>query len=320
MRFYSSIPSSYIHSLECFIAAKQEFLAQGTSTTGRDISTLYDYQRKFITALTRQLPAGTVFPAASRTFLVHPPTTIKSTPTRQGPFLLQPSPRTLEGSDGGDATDISYLAFGTDEHPEEDGGETEHLGVLLVSYQDGKVDVFLDVEKVEARWDVKQVSPTFYHALNNHLTLCQSSSRDLPMLAVYETIDLGLVSTLKSISPALNQPPVLDLLTGNHPSFLTDPIHDDVVYVYHAFGVHALDIGPLLQGLSAALRADDESDKSLTSALQRSLGTVVKPILTTFSVERRFRSFNLYLAPKLKVILSGAQILLLPSPFPTTSI
>lgn len=266
----SSIPSSYIHSLECFIAAKQEFLAQGTSTTGRDISTLYDYQRKFITALTRQLPAGTVFPAASRTFLVHPPTTIKSTPTRQGPFLLQPSPRTLEGSDGGDATDISYLAFGTDEQPEEDGGETEHLGVLLVSYQDGKVDVFLDVEKVEARWDVKQ-----------------SSSRDLPMLAVYETIDLGLVSTLNSISPAPNQPPSLDLLTGNHPTFLTDPIHDDVVYVYHAFGVHALDIGPLLQGLSAALRADDESEKSLTSALQRSLGTVVKPILTTFSVERR---------------------------------
>jgi len=112
------------------------------------------------------------------------------------------------------------------------------------------------------------------------------------MLAVYETIDLGLVSTLNSISPAPNQPPILDLLTGNHPSFLMDPIHDDVVYVYHAFGVHALDIGPLLQGLSAALRVDDESEKSLTSALQRSLGTVVKPILTTFSVERRFRCFT----------------------------
>lgn len=67
----------------------------------------------------------------------------------------------IEGSEGGDATDITYLAFGTGpdrDHSEDDGNDTEHLGVLLVSYQDGKVDLFLDVEKVEARWDLKHVS------------------------------------------------------------------------------------------------------------------------------------------------------------------
>lgn len=98
---------------------------------------------------------------------MHPPTTIKSVPARQGPFLLQPSPRILEGSEGGDATDITYLAFGADEEDGDgDGGETEHLGVVMVAYQDGKVDVCLDVEKVEARWENKQVCLSLPHLIS----------------------------------------------------------------------------------------------------------------------------------------------------------
>jgi nucleoporin NUP82 len=160
MNLPRSIPSSYVHSLECFISAKQEYIHQGTSDATKNLSTIYDYQRKYVGALIKQLPPGTVFPAASRSVLMHPPTTIKSAPARQGPFLLQPSPRALEGSEGGDATDITYLAFGTDEEEgdaEGEGGETEHLGVVMVAFQDGKVDVCLDVEKVEARWESRQV-------------------------------------------------------------------------------------------------------------------------------------------------------------------
>ncbi|KAJ7904339.1 hypothetical protein B0H14DRAFT_3079228 [Mycena olivaceomarginata] len=263
-----SIPSSYVHSLECFISAKQDFLSQteerGSSSTTRNLSTLYDYQHKYITALLKQLPPRTVFPASSRSVPMHPPTTIKAHPARQGPFLLQPAPRTLADSEGGDATDIMYLAFGADDDREDDGegGETEHLGVVVVSHQDGKIDVCLDVEKVEARWDIG------------------GSRRDaeLPMLAVYETIDLGLVAMLKG---------QLGLLEGNHPVFLADPIHDDTVYVYHAFGVHTLHLGPLLQSLAVALRTGDDDGTALSAALQKSAGTSVTPILTTFSVERR---------------------------------
>lgn len=75
---------------------------------------------------------------------------------RQGPFLLQPSPRSLESSEGGDASDIVYLAFMRDDD-DDDAGETERLGIVIVTYQDGKVDICLDVEKVEARWESKQV-------------------------------------------------------------------------------------------------------------------------------------------------------------------
>ena len=110
-----------------------------------------------MTALLKQLPA---FPSTSQSFLLHPPNTIKTSPIRQGPFLLQPAPRNLEGSEGGDATDIVYLTFGTSDE-DDDEGETERLGVVLVTYRDGKVDICLDVEKVEAKWEHRHVSQTY---------------------------------------------------------------------------------------------------------------------------------------------------------------
>jgi nucleoporin NUP82 len=109
------------------------------------------------------------------------------------------------------------------------------------------------------------------------------------MLAVYETIDLGIVSTFSRLSVSPTDPPILDLLKGNHPVFLADPIHDDTIYIYHAFGVHTLDFGSVLQSLTVALRTeDDNAVTSLTATLKKSSGTAVQPILTTFSVERKF--------------------------------
>ncbi|KAJ3517544.1 hypothetical protein NLJ89_g434 [Agrocybe chaxingu] len=284
----ASVPSSYIHSLECFISAKQEFLTCGASpSTSKNLSTVYDYQRKYVNALVKQLPPGTVFPAPSRPVAVHPPTTIKAPPLRQGPFLLQPSPRLLEGSEGGDATDLAYLAFGTDdEDSTDDVRDTEHLGIVVVSYQDGKIDLFLDVEKVEARWDIKQVSTYLTGGKATVPNIAKTSSRELPMLAVYESIDLGLISMLNEVTVDSKTKSVLDLLRANHPVFLVDPLHDDMIYVYHAFGVHALDISPVLQSLSAALKEGSEDASILEKSLGKSTTTNVRPLLNTFSVER----------------------------------
>ena len=106
------------------------------------------------------------------------------------------------------------------------------------------------------------------------------------MLAVYESIDLGLASLLlKSASPP-NDESILDLLKANYPVFLQDPIHDESIYVYHAFGVHALQLGPVLQNLANALKEDasnDGQDGSLTAALEGAGNTGVRPLLTTFS-------------------------------------
>ncbi|KAJ7591256.1 hypothetical protein C8J56DRAFT_1136358 [Mycena floridula] len=252
----ASIPSAYVHSLECFIASKQEFLSQGnTSSTSKHLSTIYEYQHKYVAALLKQMPPGTVFPSVSRSVTMHPPRTIKSHPIRQGPFLLQPSPRNLDESDGGYATDITYLAFSTDEEDDEtdsEGAQTEHLGVVLVAFQDGRVD------------------------------------NALPMLAVYETIDLGLVSSLAGLSVRPGEVSPMSLLQGNHPVLLVDPIHDDTIYVYHAFGVYVLRLGAVLQGLATALKSEeDDAGAALEATLRTPTETAVQSILSTFSVERR---------------------------------
>ncbi|EPQ59331.1 hypothetical protein GLOTRDRAFT_55221 [Gloeophyllum trabeum ATCC 11539] len=269
MPINSTIPSAYIHTLECFVAAKQEYLTQDESPESRTFSAVYDYQRKYVNALLKQLPPGTAFPAESRPVPMHPPNTIKFKPVRQGPFLMQPAPRELEGSEGGQATDISYLTFETCEDSGE--GETERLGIVTIAYQDGRVDVCLDVEKIEAKWETRQ-----------------RGERDLPMLAVYETVDLGLVSALSKISQEEGEPSTLELLQANHPVLLTDPIHEDAVYVYHAFGLHALHLGSLLQSLTQAIQRDnDDTPDSLDAALRKAEATLVRPILSTFSVERK---------------------------------
>lgn len=99
---------------------------------------------------------------------------MKHKPLRQGPFLLQPSPLTIESSEGGDATDIVYTVLGNED---DEGGGTENLGIVMIAYQDGKIDVCLDVDKVEARWEKKTVSPVldaylFLLFLSTHIELC----------------------------------------------------------------------------------------------------------------------------------------------------
>jgi len=138
---------------------------------------------------------------------------------------------------------------------------------------------------------------------------------ELPMLAVYETIDLGLVSSLSRMSGLTTDSSSMTLLQGNHPVFHTDPIHDDTVYVYHAFGVHALYLGPMLQAFTAALRTamrdteDGDTDGTeLIGALLKCGGTNVQPILTTFSVERKYVFLIAYYVKRVMTYCSGVQI------------
>ena len=156
---HRSVPSNYIHALQLFVEAKRDQTLQEGSSSAREFSVLYEYQHKYVTALVKQLPSGTPLPTQSQTVPIHPPTTIKHKPLRQGPFLLQPSPLLVEGSEGGDATDIIYTVLGGGD---DEDGEAEKLGIVMIAYKDGKVDVCLDVDKVEARWEKKTVSCISY--------------------------------------------------------------------------------------------------------------------------------------------------------------
>lgn len=135
-----------------------EYLEQKRDAADLALSTMYEKQHLYVKDLVQQLPPGTMFPAVTRSVPVHPPS-FGST-LLQGPFLLQPAPLSLSSGDGGAATDLTYLSFGgLDEETDHD---TERLGVLMVAFQDGRIDICLDVDKVEARWESKQVRCIFF--------------------------------------------------------------------------------------------------------------------------------------------------------------
>lgn len=159
---------------------------------------------------------------------------------------------------------------------------SERIGVIAVAYEDGRIDVCLDLEKVEALWDSKACH-MIYHNLRSDLFLMhflrQCNRHELPMLAVYESIDLGIVASINDATKA-------SLLQANHVAFLADPIHDDIVYVYHGFGVHVLNFNSVLQNFAVALK--EEEDGSLDEAIQNTGSTLVQAILSTYSIEKRY--------------------------------
>jgi len=102
------------------------------------------------------------------------------------------------------------------------------------------------------------------------------------MLAVYETIDLGLIEVLST-----TQPSSFNLIQSNYPVFLPDPIHGDTVYVYHGFGVHAIHLYKMLRALSNALHSvSGGAENALSATFRNPAPAEVQPIVTTFSVVR----------------------------------
>jgi nucleoporin NUP82 len=307
------VPSAYIHALEYFVRAKEESAGNSqaysesdtsSSHNGPSLSTLYAYQLKYVVSLSKQLPEtpSTLFPAPSRSVPITAPSIVKSRPVRQGPFLFQPAPQELDQGPGGSATDMVYITVeGTSLlHPDEDGSE-ERLGLFAVAFSDGKIDICLDVEKVEATWETSQVSEHVSCLHSWSTNLYQFSSADtpadeLPMVAVYETIDLGLVSMLSQLSssePAswlgkqqTTPTDHLELLQANHPVFVSDPIYRDTIYLYHAFGVHCLNMTRWLQPLARSLRND--VGLQVERLVNGSVGTEVTCLLDTFSQESKY--------------------------------
>lgn len=116
------------------------------------------------------------------------------------------------------------------------------------------------------------------------------------MVAVYETIDLGLASRLSRLNSSEpiswlgkhteNSRDLLDLLQVNHPVFVSDPIYQDTLYVYHAFGIHCLNMSRWLQPLVRSLHLDVHQE--VERLINGSIGTEVACLLDTFSQESKY--------------------------------
>ncbi|BGP00811.1 hypothetical protein NBRC10513v2_000936 [Rhodotorula toruloides] len=308
----AAIPPSYIHSLSTFVSSKVNYLSSSlstritpssSSTSARAHEALearYTTQLAFVNSLVRQVQSATsqrLSPAgaeeededdADAPVRITTPSRPAWLPTLQGPFLLQPAPHDLSNGADDSACDISYLSPAA-------GG----LGVLVVAYRDGKVDVLLEVEKVEGRFvgeeegrrraeegavvlarrgGVKGKGRGFSADSDDEGVTETETETDLPTLAVYESIDLGLASELASSA-------VSSELRTNAPVLIRDPLYPDTLYVQHKLGAHCLLFGPWLEEVGEALRVDEKEDgregSEVEKVLRKGTGTEVLWVLKT---------------------------------------
>lgn len=219
------------------------------------LNKIYNLQLQYVNALVRQVTA-TPSPSSSAagddadpwTSLtpITAPLHLPGAPALQGPFLLQPGTVDLENftAEGGEeprACDIAYVGYGGAASTRGGEGEGESLGVIVTAWNDGKVELMVEVEKVEARWGHK-------------------ATDEAPSLVVYETLDLGLAAELLNGPSSLPREVVDDVLPLNYPVITRDPLYADTLYVQHAFGAHCIGIGGWLDGLLESLKGGAEGE------------------------------------------------------------
>ena len=174
----STLSLSYVDRLQCFVDYKVKRFTASTrldddllgSTSRSPAARTREQKRigeqsRFVKTLVKLVAAAPRHKATSdagesassgddvRVDLIATPDLLRATPASQGPFLLQPAPRVLSGSIDAFASDIVALEVAPA------GSSGQALRLLLVVSSDGRVDVCLLVEAVDARWTVSRVRP-----------------------------------------------------------------------------------------------------------------------------------------------------------------
>lgn len=165
------IPTDHLTQLASLISAKVDYLSDNigdlTLAERQQLESRYSAQLKFVNSLLSQKSDKHSIASISADddkdnehddeyMSVKYPSYLRSPPVRQGPFLLQPAPIELAGSDESTAADIVYIRTNSE----------VDLDFIVVAYSDGKIDVCLDVEKVEARWPSGLLADVRFYAFN----------------------------------------------------------------------------------------------------------------------------------------------------------
>ncbi|RHZ75765.1 hypothetical protein Glove_209g111 [Diversispora epigaea] len=187
----------------------------------------YRQQLDWVSSIYKQIT-----PNSDKVIYNNPLSTRKKKPKLQGPYLIQPEPVELS-THPTDASDILCLA-------------TEPLSVIVIAHNNGRVDICLEVDKVEALWQ-------------------DSVEIDHPILILYECIDLGFTKDFV-IPTSWRSERITNSM--NHPSLLNDPVYPDIFYVYHFAGAHGIILKGWLNELGNAMK-DVEDEKMLETFLEK---------------------------------------------------
>ncbi|GAA6011484.1 hypothetical protein JCM11491_002802 [Sporobolomyces phaffii] len=217
----------------------------------------YLVQLQYLQTLLRQLPPPSTGPADDHgdavVDVIAPISRPNLKPSVQGPYLFAPATVELDAASGAAqddddddedeatlATDLCYL-------PPKAGGAS--VGVLMIVYRNGKLEVCLEVEKPEARFGVEDAQLGTALVVRRGGAGAESErdggggGGDLPMLWVHETLDLGW-------SAARGQ--------GGWPTLRRDELYGDgTVWISSNLGVQCFVLDPRGFETLADQREDD---------------------------------------------------------------
>lgn len=152
----SRLPYERLQVLAAYASEKADYLTSKQAAEDlppRDRTAMqrqYSLQLKYLHAMLDQHPSrneGSVEEVPEYVSIQTSDGSSRMRLARQGPFLLQPSPIELDGSEESLATDIMCRRISDPSH-----ADLAPVDCVLIAYSDGKVDVCIDVEKVEPGW------------------------------------------------------------------------------------------------------------------------------------------------------------------------
>ncbi|KAF9585090.1 hypothetical protein BGW38_003933 [Lunasporangiospora selenospora] len=182
-------------------------------------------------------------PFSDEVVIVRSPILKHAEVVRQGPFLYQPPPIELDDDDN-KASDILCL-------------ETEAAEVIAVAHSCGKVDICIAVDRPMARWAISRPHKSSLRKMSQS-SGSENIPTDLPVISVYESVDLGLLKVFGVSSTSGGRGYGLQenrLSIPNHPVLVPDTMYGDMFYVYHEAGAHCVSVRPWLDRLSALYEA-----------------------------------------------------------------
>ncbi|KAF9953512.1 hypothetical protein BGZ70_000217 [Mortierella alpina] len=220
----------------------------------------------------RLLDSAEPHPFTDEVVIVQSPALKNVRPSRQGPYLYQPAPIELEDDDDR-VYDIVCL-------------DTEAVEVLAIAYSSGKVDICIAVERPKPRWDL----PRKLKNDGTYAAAVSTADDDLPVISVYETVDLGILSifgTATAAGPGSYGYLEKRLGIPNHPVLVVDSMYGDTFYIYHETGAHCISVRPWLdkltdiyedarQGVVDQTRLSERIGQFYQSKVQSSVGCIVK--------------------------------------------
>ncbi|CAG8564149.1 33817_t:CDS:10 [Racocetra persica] len=236
----------FLDQLACLISKKysevEKLVVEHKVKNCYNLLNQYRRQFEWMSAIYKQIGNSD-----SNKVVFSPPAIGRQSIQLQGPYFIQPTPWELSAHMT-DASDIICLG-------------TQPVNVIVIAFNNGRVDVCLEVDRVEALWKI-----------DGALDI------DNPTLILYECIDLGFIKNFVVPTSWRSQRITNSM---NNPSLVQDPFYADTFYVYHFAGVHGIvlkgwldDLNEIMKNVEDEMAMEDFLKKNRKSDVNWIAGTL----------------------------------------------